>query len=260
MPYLLSASGLQMSKRYVINWYSPVFVFLKIIPATTARFRNGKNIYLTRTNYSEFREEILRQYLEDNGFSYRVENGRTIVRTNSGLKLIIIPDYLNVIDEVFLRNRYCSARLSGRIVIDVGASIGDTSLYFASMGASKVYAFEADKSRYEVAEENIHLNGKDKIIKIMNDEANSENISELIENNHLSNIFLKLDCEGCEYEILPNISKATYEQIDDIAMEYHKDSDPLITKLREEGYNVKRDKRILIPEGHIFASKNEKFG
>ena len=92
----------------------------------------------------------------------------------------------------------------------MGASIGDTPLYFASMGASKVYAFEVDKSRFEIAEENIRLNGKDKIIQMINDEANSKNISEIISKNHLSNIFLKLDCEGCEYEIIPNISEVMY--------------------------------------------------
>jgi hypothetical protein len=125
------------------------------------------------------------------------------------------------------------------------------------MDASKVYAFDADKSWFAIAEENIHLKGEDKIILMMSEEANSKNLSETICKNLLSNIFLKLDCEGCEYEIIPSITEAAYERIRDIAMEYHRDSHTLTKKLRDTSYCIIHGKKIMITE-HIFASKNNK--
>jgi hypothetical protein len=218
-----------MISKYVYNWYSAILVYINLIPSTTLRFRNGKKVFLSKSNYQEFREELFKQYLEDQGFSYSFRDGRTLVKTNTGLKLIILPDYSNVIDEVYVSNAYRAANLSGRTVIDVGASVGDTALYFASLGASRVYAFEVCESRYKIAQENILLNGMDKIINIINEEANSKSISNIVEYNHLSHVLLKLDCEGCELQVIPNIPDNIYRQIDDIVMEYHKGQHAIIT-------------------------------
>ena len=45
----------------------------------------------------------------------------------------------------------------GKTVVDVGASMGDTPLYYASMGA-KVYAFEISESIYNNMLENKKIN------------------------------------------------------------------------------------------------------
>ena len=125
-----------MTIKYVRNWYSLVAIYLNFISSATLKFRNGNEIFLSKPNAQEFREELFRQYLQDKGFSYTIENGRTIIRTNNGLKLISpIPDYSEIIDEVFVRKVYGRSTLYGRTVIDVGASIGDTALFFAQLGS-----------------------------------------------------------------------------------------------------------------------------
>lgn len=77
--------------------------------------------------------------------------------------------------------------------------------------------------------------------------------------------FLKIDCEGAEYEIVYNTPKHIFDRIDRIAMEYHlppfygltiKDHDPhqLAAHLRDAGFSVR-----LQPEnrmhGLLFASR-----
>ena len=138
------------------------------------------------------------------------------------------------------------------------------------MGASQVYAFEVDKTRFEIARENVHINKLNKVIHLFNAEVTGKSISAFINENHLWNIFLKLDCEGCEYEVISDLPEEVYRHIDDIVMEYHKNSVPITNRLKELGYNVKSNKTvnlsydprlkkmIRIPLGQIFASKDGK--
>ena len=77
--------------------------------------------------------------------------------------------------------------------------------------------------------------------------------------------FLKIDCEGAEYEILFNTPRAVLQKIDRIAMEYHNppfyglharehDSRHLVAFLREAGFSVR-----VAPEnrmhGLLFAAR-----
>jgi len=54
-----------------------------------------------------------------------------------------------------------------KVVVDVGSSVGDTPLYYASMGA-KVYAFEMTRENFDGMLRNLELNPKyaDKIMPI----------------------------------------------------------------------------------------------
>lgn len=70
---------------------------------------------------------------------------------------------LAVFDEIYLIKIYGDADLTGRFVIDIGASVADTALYFGKCGA-KVFRYETDHRRYSTALENVKLNGmKDKV-------------------------------------------------------------------------------------------------
>ena len=53
---------------------------------------------------------------------------------------------------------YDSVDYRGRVVVDVGAYVGDSSIYFALRGAKKVYAIEPDRDAYSELLVNIELN------------------------------------------------------------------------------------------------------
>jgi hypothetical protein len=255
VPYLLSFAGLSIARKYVKNWYLLIPVYIGIVSKTVAEFRDGKSIPVSKSDYGEFREKLFQLYLRDNGFTYFIRNGRTLVETDNAVKMYMLPNYSNVLDEIYLKKAYGNKRLDGRPVIDVGASIGDSSLYFAKLGASEVHGFELDSERYAMAIENIQINNMTQLVHIYNTRASSKNIASLIEENQLSNLFMKLDCEGCEYDVVLNLPEETYTRITDIVMEYHKNPKPIMKRLSRLGYKVNTFKRFLVREGLIKASR-----
>lgn len=55
-----------------------------------------------------------------------------------------------------------------REVVDIGANIGDTAIYFSVKGAKHVYAYELQPAFYKCALENIKLNNLENNITIIN--------------------------------------------------------------------------------------------
>jgi hypothetical protein len=69
--------------------------------------------------------------------------------------------------EIFITRVYEKLNVCGRFVVDVGAYVGDSAIYFTLKGASKVIAIEPHPGAYEEMLENIRLNNMgDKIIPI----------------------------------------------------------------------------------------------
>lgn len=141
------------------------------------------------------------------------------------------------------------------IVLDIGAHIGFfTVLAAKSAPKGKIYAFEPSEENFKLLEENTKINKLDNIELINRAVAKESGIREFAlsaddpaghaipyeETNRqkiqvqavsLDNFlkkgdinevnFLKMDCEGAEYEIFYNCSKETLNKIDKISMEYH---------------------------------------
>ena len=142
-------------------------------------------------------------------------------------------------------------------IVDVGAGIGDYTLYAAARHpASKVFSFEPFPGSYALMEENLRLNGIANVQVF--DEAIGSASGELVLDltsgeplqfqSHLENArsaeknlsvralslgdalpklgldscdLLKLDCEGAEYSILFGAAPSVLEHIHRIVMEYH---------------------------------------
>lgn len=106
----------------------------------------------------------------------------------------------------------------GDVVIDVGASIGDFSI-LASKKASKVYSIEMNDRLIKLLKKNISINQTEKI-KIINQRLVS--LNSLFHQYKINRCdFLKIDCEGSEYEIFKNTSPITLRKIKYIAFEIH---------------------------------------
>jgi len=72
------------------------------------------------------------------------------------------------IPDVFFAEDYRYLNPSGETVIDIGANIGDTAIYFALNGASKVIALEPYINSYNCAINNIILNNLKDTIMLLN--------------------------------------------------------------------------------------------
>lgn len=161
-----------------------------------------------------------------------------------------------------------------KVVLDLGANICDTALYYAKDGAKKVYSYEASPTVYTVALKNLDLNPQYKdIIELYNiaisnkdvlqlpieedtfsavtseynDTSNKEivevntiTINEIVENLNGNVDVLKLDIEGSEFDLVDNTDFSVF---DEMLIEYHSSltgiSRNVITdKLENQGFNV----------------------
>jgi FkbM family methyltransferase len=156
---------------------------------------------------------------------------------------------------IFDCGEYDILDVSNKIVIDVGAFVGDSAIYFALRGARRVIAIEPHPGAYAEMIENIKLNNLENIIQADNVGLASKPSKICVENTDIrntstiyhkpgncnygnivqaitlqevinkfgidySNALLKLDCEGCEYDIILN----DYDHVklfNEIFLEYH---------------------------------------
>ena len=232
MPHLRSAKGVSMLKRYVDNWLSVLLVYYNFKRIVTIRFKDGDTAKLSKKDYYVFYEKLYRKHLEDNGFSYPAEN---LIKTPDGLTLMLPPNdiYSLVFDEIYLMQVYGKPDLRGKVAIDAGAAIGDTALFFKKCGAKAVFGYELDQARVRIAEKNIEMNGMHDSVIIYNKKATVDELQKLIARIK-DPIFLKLDCEGCEYDIIPRLDMS---KITDVVIEYHMKPEPLIEALARAGFS-----------------------
>lgn len=247
MPHLRSAEGIALIRRYVDNWLFVLLVYFNLRKSITVKFKDGDTVKLSKRDYNAFYEKLYRKYLEDNGFSYLPEN---MIKTPDGLKLILPPNatYSAVFDEIYIMLVYGKPNLIEKVVIDVGASIGDTALFFKRCGARAVYGFELNEGRVRIGRTNIEMNGMGDSITLYNKKATTEELHELMATIN-DPIFLKMDCEGCEYEIIPKLDMS---KVTDVVMEYHMKPKPLMEALARAGFSMVR---LNIKRAIITASK-----
>jgi FkbM family methyltransferase len=155
--------------------------------------------------------------------------------------------------EIFEEGIYETLDVKGKIVVDVGAYIGDSAIYFALKGAKMVFAIEPHPDAFAEILDNIKLNNLEHIIVKLNlgiasrrskicienadigstygiyhrpgnciDAVPAITLGELIDRFNIdgSDAVLKMDCEGCEFDVILN----DYEHVRlfrELVLEYH---------------------------------------
>ena len=224
------------------------------------------------------------------------KNEYVIFETRSGLKIKIRVNStdLMALTHVWLIQEYTHSNFSinnDDIIIDVGAHIGLFALLASQFCKDgKIFCYEPIKENYKLLIENIEINKIKNIfpnnlavtketsrVKIfLNDdqsghsmfiqnnnfvEVNSKSLSDIFSDNRINECdFLKLDCEGAEYEIIESLSPDLFTRISKTVIEYHTaDTRPellerLINKLKQFSFSV-HTKPLFIDIGFLFAKK-----
>jgi len=99
--------------------------------------------------------------------------------------------------------------------------------------------------RCKLGLENIATNNPYNKITLYNELATADKINALMKENDLYDVFLKIDCEGCEYELIKGLNLS---HISEMALEYHREAKPLIYLLKANAFKTKTHDEI------IFAS------
>lgn len=249
------------------------------------------NMHQIRT-FNKARKQIInwQDWIAD--FMHLQSKESYILKFKNGLKINVRTNTWdkNAVAEVIINNGYNPEGFEikkGQSVIDVGGHIGCFSL-LASLRTEKVYVFEPELYNFRCLTYNIKLNKKENIMpyltavaryktvmflnicKIHNgshsfynpsylkdnkktEKVMSINLNEFLEKLKLNNVFLKLDCEGAEWNIIESLTPGNLERIDKIVMEWHewmhKDINIIKDKLEKNGFEVQ------VRDSLLFAKK-----
>ena len=184
----------------------------------------------------------------------------------------------------YLKSDYKDLPVSEKIILDIGMNIGDSSIYFIMNGAKKVIGIEPFPKTFELASKNIVENklqdkielvlagcsSKEGTIRIDSElEGSVDNTLDESKNGYEiplitlegiiekfeipKNSILKIDCEGCEDEIISTVSMDVIRHFSDIQIEYHNGYQKIKDQLEKYGFIVRVTEPISSNVlGHIF--------
>lgn len=180
------------------------------------------------------------------------------------------------------------------VVVDVGGNIGAFSVPAATAAhRGRLFAVEPDEHNHRLLVENLRRNGCHNAVAVRQAVTGSggsvrlvtetdssghrveagDGPGELVTAVRLADLFdehkiercdfLKLDCEGAEYDILATLPAEYFARIRRIALEYHAEpvhkrdrAETLICHLRENRFRIDRYTEVTgEPVGHLFATR-----
>lgn len=226
-------------KRYR-NYLTVIFKLFRKQYPIKAILKTGQNVIIN--DYNELFSNLV-------GLDYDVKNDVIYVE---GLQFHGGKSNADSIRTSFSKKEYDFLPVRDKVVIDMGANIGDSSIYFALKGAIRVIAIEPDPQAYGFAYKNIEVNGFSDRIELIrgacsNIDTNSQDFSRpalftlqgIIDKYLIKPSILKIDCEGCEYDVILPASSDTLLNFTHIQIEYHYGYKNLKKKLEGCGFHVK---------------------
>ena len=256
---------------YLKTYKSGIYVIWRIFRnkyPLTVQLKNGQKYNIFGHTQAYFLTQGA-EYLE-----YSAEEG--ILKLKYKKKLLLFSGALSngEIFEIFRTESYGELKIDGAVVVDIGGNIGDSSIYFALNGARMVICIEPQEISFQAMVQNIKLNHlEDKITPLMAAVGSEEGIIQANNNDpnptggnglreskqghnlqvlslgsilrkflsadHAGNKILKVDCEGCEYNLVLHSTTEELKQLDQIIIEYHYGVKNLTKKIYEAGFEVK---------------------
>ena len=228
-----------------------------------ARYAN-QSVLLDRLSGKEFHLLNSLEDVEFAGWLLKWDESGSITLDGPD-RTLLFDSYESVLNLQECFTDYECISVKGKTVIDIGAYKGESSLYFFARGAKKVIALEPCQSFYEQALKTIKKNNLTESIIVYNKGVGDSirefdsnmggetealipvgNFMGLIEKlkEENSDIVLKIDCEGCEYELYHDPGKVLLWKnfgIKEFIMEYHEGNIMgLLKNWRSNGYRVCR--------------------
>jgi FkbM family methyltransferase len=263
-------------RRTYRNYFNVFFHVVKKKYPAKGILKNGNQVKLTSffqsynlAQFQDHKDIIDYDIMTDTVTISRLAN----TATDSGRKLKFQGGLHNgEVVNIFLEDVYRILPVKGKLVLDIGANIGDSSIYFALRGASKVIGVEPFPENYEMAKKNVRLNNFTDRISVMlagcSANAGYINISNGLKSGIASHTYdedyklgtnvpsltlenilkeyniqngetiLKMDCEGCEYDTILAASDTLLRQFSHMLIEYHDGYKDLKERLEKSAFEV----------------------
>src|SRR6266487_3237706 len=261
-------------QRTYQNYFNVFFHVIKKKYPIKGILKNGNQVKLTSffqsyniAQFQDYKDIIDYDIMTDTVTISRLAK----TATDSGMKLKFQGGLYNgEVVNIFLEDVYRILPVRGKVVLDIGANIGDSAIYFALSGASKVIGVEPFPDNYEMARKNVALNNFSGRISVMlagcSANAGYIDISDGFESGIASHTYddsykpgtrvpsltlesilkeyniqdgetiLKMDCEGCEYDTILSASDALLRHFSHMLIEYHKGYKDLKERLEKSDF------------------------
>jgi FkbM family methyltransferase len=260
------------------NFSDAVLYFAGIKDKAKLKFRSGLIIDVNKETkqlalvlYELFKSVPLKDPKENCEYCWRVNWQNKILILSNGLRFYLYSVDPLIFFETFIHDiHFVGFDLKDKVIVDIGAFVKDTALYYANFGAI-VYAYEPHPVNFYWLKKNIELNPhlKDRI-KIFNEAVGKdeeveisivENIDRtfsiygqfkrktlkiknvslrkiLQENNLDKPYLLKADCKGCEDYIIEDDAISKFEKVKIEYTDFNRPKvDYIINKLKSKGYS-----------------------
>lgn len=190
----------------------------------------------------------------------KMKNGPFVIVLKNGIKLLLRPKTTDrmILNDIIFRNIYLKNLTLEKdsVIVDIGAHIGIFSILCAKIASNgKIFSFEPEKENFSYLLKNIKLNNLKNVYPFrlaIGNKNGYRNLYVCKEDNLGKHSFyfdfyaskkekvrcidiknmlkligekidlLKIDCEGCEYEIFSNLNSEFFYKIRNIVVEIHK--------------------------------------
>gem|GEM_PF-271407 len=196
-----------------------------------------------------------------------------LVTTRNGLKYVLRPKMgdLSILNEILRNDLYSQWPVYGTVV-DIGAHIGVFAVH-ASASSDRVVCYEPHPRNFELLQKNIAINALNNVKAIRQAvgdtrgvkrlsvygpksyghtfypwnghdfvstiDVESVTLADVLRSNGLDCIdFLKMHCEGAEFDILAHTPQDVLDQIDKIIIKYAQDGTKIADELIARGFVI----------------------
>jgi FkbM family methyltransferase len=227
-------------------------------------------------------------YTEKRRTRFFKANGEVWGEFGSLILAFPFPQGIYVLRETFREEVYRFYPVRNRTVLDIGAYVGDSAIYFASKGARRVIAFEPAPPLFRLCELNVKMNNLQNIVKVRSEavsirpgqttlncardpasnsiyfdikSSSSYQVKTVAFNKIVEEIgkidLLKMDCEGEEFKIIPKAQEiGVLRNISNIIVEVHGTPGIIITALQEANFKIQKSLYLDETTQMIYASQN----
>ena len=279
---------LKLLRTYYKDWLLISFSYGIGSTPKKAILRNGPTINVDSEKKNYFLIGLAR-LLRSGWRVQNVDDTQILLSDQNGVHFRCRTNRESDVGDLFtiFESKFYGEDFVNKTVLDVGMYNADSSIYFALKGAKLVIGLEPFSESYDLANQNIKINNlEEKIIPLQLGLSSTEGLADLdmrsnnplgyslqtpssaskteIETITIESLMkqfglqridvLKMNCEGCEYDVIYHLSSETLSRIDNFLIQYHDGALGLLDYLSKSGFSV-QDKNPNHQHGILFAHK-----